>query len=372
VSAPIVIAGGGTAGHVFVASAVAAALRNDGLRADELRFVGSARGLERELLAGAGVELLLLPGRGIRRSFAPRALWANLGALFGIARAAASSVAALRRWRPSAVVSVGGYAAAPVGLAAVLLRRPLILVNIDALPGLTHRLLSRFAAASCVAVEGTPLQRTVVTGTPVREELQGLERGAAARARARTALGCDPGRPFVAVVTGSLGARSVNNAVLGLAASWSDFDGTIYHVTGRRDFEEIERERGRLPAGTLDYRVLAFEERMALVYQAADLAVCRAGALTLGELTVAGVAALLVPLPTAPRDHQTKNARALVERGAALLVPDAELSSERLGELLGELLGDPQRRADIEAAARAMGHPRAADEVAEVVLAHVR
>ena len=243
-------------------------------------------------------------------------------------------------------------------------------MNIAGLPGLTHRLLSRCAAASCVAVDGTPLGRAVVTGTPVRAELRDIARDPEARRRARMALGCDPDRPFVAVVTGSLGARSVNNAVLGLAAARPDIDGTIYHVTGRRDFEEIERERRRLPEGRLDYRVHAFEERMALVYQAADVAICRAGALTLGELAVTGVAALLVPLPTAPRDHQTKNALALVERGAAVLVPDAELSAEGLAESLDGLLGDPARREGMEAAARQLGHPRAADEVAEVVLAY--
>jgi UDP-N-acetylglucosamine--N-acetylmuramyl-(pentapeptide) pyrophosphoryl-undecaprenol N-acetylglucosamine transferase len=370
VSRPIVIAGGGTGGHVFVAGAVAEALERDGLERSELRFVGSTRGQEAELLASSGVELVLLPGRGIRRSMALSAWRANLGALIGIGRAFVQGLGLLGRWRPAAVVSVGGYAAAPVGLAAVLRRCPLILVNTDAVPGLAHRVLSPFAAASCVAVPGVALRHPVVTGIPVRATFADLDRSSAARRAARAALGCDPERPFVAVVTGSLGARSVNRAVLELATRWSGFSGTIYHVTGRRDAAEIEASRPLPVEGGLDYRVVPFEDRMALLYQAADLAITRAGALTVGELAVCGVAGLLVPLPGAPGDHQTKNAQSLVERGAALLVPDAELSAERLEELCSALLGDPARLAEMERSARRLAHPRAADEIAQVVLSH--
>jgi UDP-N-acetylglucosamine--N-acetylmuramyl-(pentapeptide) pyrophosphoryl-undecaprenol N-acetylglucosamine transferase len=254
-------------------------------------------------------------------------------------------------------------------MVAVLLRRPLILVNIDAVPGLTHRVLGRFATASCVAVSGTGLRREVVTGTPVRAEFAELDRSAEARRAARQAFGCDPDLPFVAVVTGSLGARSVNQAVLELATRWTGFSGTIFHVTGRRDAEEIEADRPDPRPGGLVYRTVPFEDRMALLYQAAEVAVTRAGALTVGELGVAGVVGILVPLPGAPGDHQTKNARALVDRGAAVLVPDAELSAERLEAELTALLGDPERRATMEDVARSLGHPAAADEVAGVVLA---
>ena len=371
-SEPIVIAGGGTGGHVFVARAVAEALLATGLEIDELRFVGSERGQERELLADTGVELTTLPGRGIRRSLAPRALLDNLGAILGMARAALRALVLLRRWRPRAVVSVGGYAAAPVGVAALVLRCPLILVNIDVVPGLTHRVLGRFATASCVPVAGTGLRGEVVTGIPVRAVFCGLDRSATARGEARRALGCDPERPFLAVVTGSLGARSVNRVVVGLAARPEAFSGTIFHVTGRRDAAEIEAERPSSRAGGPDYRTVAFEDRMTLLYQAADVAVTRAGALTIGELAAAGVASILVPLPGAPGDHQTKNARALVDQGAAVLVPDAELTIDRLATEVDVLFTAPNARADMEAAARALCHPGAADEVAQVVLSHAR
>jgi UDP-N-acetylglucosamine--N-acetylmuramyl-(pentapeptide) pyrophosphoryl-undecaprenol N-acetylglucosamine transferase len=370
VKRPVVIAGGGTGGHVFVARAISQALERRGVVKGELRFVGSARGQERELLADTGVQLELLAGRGIKRSLAPRALLDNLGALLGIVRAFLRSLSLLKAWRPRAVVSVGGFAAAPVGFAAVLRRCPLILVNIDAIPGLTHRALSRFATASCVAVPGTPLRNPHVTGIPVRQGFTELDRSEEGRRAARRALGCDPDRAFVAVVTGSLGARSVNQAVMALAAAWPEFSGTIYHVTGRRDAAELEGLSVSTTPG-LEHRLVAFEDQMTLLYQASDVAITRAGALTCGELAVAGLPAVLVPLPGAPGDHQTKNARALTERGAGILVPDDQLSAEGLRAVLDPLLGDPARRKAMEDAARALGHPQAADEVAEVVLDHV-
>jgi len=372
VNRPIVIAGGGTGGHVFVAQAIADALGEFGVSPDEMAFVGSSRGQERTLLADSPTPLHLLPGRGIRRSLAPRAVVSNIAALWGILRAAVRAIVLVGRWRPRAVVSVGGYAAAPVGLAAAIWRRPLVLVNIDAVPGLTHRLLSRFATASCVSVEGTSLRNPVVTGTPVRAEFARVDRSDSGRRRARQALGCDPEIPLVAVVTGSLGARSVNRATVGLAQSWGARSATIYHVTGQRDIDEVEANRPRDPPGDLTYRVVPFEPRMDLLYAAADVAITRSGALTVGELAVCGVAGVLVPLPDAPGDHQTKNAQALVTRGAAVLVPDAEVSAERLASEVGAILDDPSSRRSMEDAARRVGHPQASREVAEVVLRHVR
>jgi len=370
VTQPVVIAGGGTGGHVFVARAVAEALERRGLSKDELRFVGSSRGQERELLADTGIQLELLAGRGIKRSVAPRALLDNVGAALGIFRAFLRSLSLLKAWRPRAVVSVGGFAAAPVGFAAALRRCPLILVNIDAVPGLTHRALSRFATASCVAVPGTPLKNPHVTGIPVRQGFTELDRSDEGRKAARRALGCDPDRPFVAVVTGSLGARSVNQAVMALAREWPGFSGTIYHVVGRRDAAELHGLTVPSAPG-LEHRLVAFEDQMTLLYQASDVAITRAGALTVGELAVAGVPAVLVPLPGAPGDHQTKNARALSDRGAGILIPDDQLSAAGLREALEPLLNDAAKRGAMEEAARALGHPQAADEVADVVLDHV-
>lgn len=369
---PFLVAGGGTGGHVFVADAVATALVEAGIERSDLRFVGSKRGQDAELLKDSGIELIALPGRGIKRSMAPRALLDNLGALGEMVSAAFSSLRLVGRLRPRGVVSVGGYAAAPVGLAAVLWRRPLILVNVDAVPGVTHRILGRFASASCVAFDNTPLERAVVTGAPVRPEFATIDRSAAARREAKRALGVDPDRPLVAVLTGSLGARSVNAAVVDLAGRWAEQPVTLYHVTGRRDFSQIEAQRPSPAGGLLDYQIVPFEDRVPLLYQAADVAVTRAGALTVAELSLLGLPALLVPLPGAPGDHQTKNAQALALVGGGEVVVDAEVSAKTLSDRLTPLLEQPDRLATMGERAAQVGHPRAAHAVAEVVIAHGR
>jgi UDP-N-acetylglucosamine:LPS N-acetylglucosamine transferase len=256
----------------------------------------------------------------------------------------------------------------------------MVLVNTDAVPGAVNALLGRFAAANAVAFPGTELPRAVVTGTPVRPELGGLDRSPSGRQEARTLLGLPAQRQTLAAFGGSLGARRINTAVADLAARWSARgDLSLYHVAGRRDYaqfadgatgEGAPREAAGLDE--LDYQVVPFEDRMPDLYRAADLFVCRAGAMTVAELLVCGVPAILVPLPGAPRDHQTRNAEALVEAGAAILVPDAECNAERLETELATLLSDADRLAAMGAAARRLGHPDAAATVAELVDAHAR
>jgi UDP-N-acetylglucosamine:LPS N-acetylglucosamine transferase len=357
---------------VLEALAVARALVALGHAPATIEMVGSRRGQEAELLAGEGFPLTLLPGRGIARRWDPRALAANAGAVAGLAWATVRATTGMARRRPRVVVSVGGYASFPAGAAAVVLRIPLILVNIDAVPGLVHRVLGRFAAASAVAFPGTPLPRAVVTGTPVREEVAAVDRSPAAMARARRDLGLPADRQTVGVFGGSLGARRINEAAAGLAGRWAGrADLSIYHVTGRRDWVDDGGAAVERPDG-LCYRRVPFEARMPALYAAVDIVVCRAGAVTVAELAVAGVPAVLVPLPGAPGDHQTANARSLESAGAGVLVPDAECDDDRLAAAVGGLLGDPGRLAAMGRAAKAAGHPNAAARVAELVDSHAR
>jgi UDP-N-acetylglucosamine--N-acetylmuramyl-(pentapeptide) pyrophosphoryl-undecaprenol N-acetylglucosamine transferase len=383
-----VIAGGGTGGHVVPSLQIARALVGLGHDPGSIEFFGSRRGQEATLWPALEFPFTLLPGRGIRRSVRPEALWVNAGAVLGLLWATVRSIGSFALRRPGVVVVVGGYASFPAGMAAVLTRVPMILVNTDAVPGAVNGLLGRFAAVNAVAFAGTDLPRSHVTGTPVRPELGSLNRSAAGRQEARTMLGLPAGRPTLAAFGGSLGARRINAAVAELAHRWADReDLSLYHVAGRRDYDEFARpdpeaedgEAGR-PDGDpgpearpgLHYQVVAFEERMPEVYRAADLCVCRAGAMTVAELLVAGVPAILIPLPGAPRDHQTKNAEAMVAAGAAIAIPDAECTAERLATELDALLGDPDRLAAMGAAAQELGHPDAAVKVAELVEAHVR
>ena len=373
------VAGGGTAGHLQPALAIAEALVRRGHARGSIEFVGSSRGQDRAALAGRGFPVTLLPGRGIVRSLSPADLVRNLGALAGLGVGCLRALSLVSRARPAVVVSVGGYASLPAALSAVLLRVPLVLVNVDAVPGAANRLLGRFARASAVGWEGTPLPRSVVTGTPVRPEIAAVKRSHEEQRSARTELGLPPGRLTVAAFGGSLGARRINQAVTELAVLWSERDDTsIYHVVGRRDWDEsVENEgvggerSGESPAG-LCYRRVPYEDRMPLVYGAADVVVCRAGAMTVAELAVAGVPAVLVPLPGAPGDHQSANARVLERVGAAVLMPDPTCDGDRLSRVLGELLGDPGRLESMGKAAGNMGRTDAAEAGAAVVEASAK
>lgn len=359
---PVVIAGGGTGGHVYPALAVADALVAAGRPRELVTFVGSKRALEAEVVPAAGYRIALLPGRGIKRRMSVD----NVGAVAGLAAALVRALVGMVRERPAAVLSVGGYASAPAAVAAAVLRVPLVVAESNAVPGAANRLVARAATACAVAWPGTPLPRATVTGNPVRPEIVAVERSADARRRAKAALGLPEDRALVVAFGGSLGARTINGAVADLVRRWrSRADLSVLHVVGRRDWD-VPGLRGEA-GGDLVYEAVAYEDRMALVYEAADLVVCRSGATTSAEVAAAGAPAVLVPLPGAPGDHQTANARALVDAGAAVLVPDRECDGARLVAVVGELLADEARLASMGAAARSVAVPDAAARVAALV-----
>ncbi|HQT99046.1 MAG TPA: glycosyltransferase [Acidimicrobiales bacterium] len=364
-SRTIVITGGGTGGHVFPMQAVGEALMSRGWSASDLRYVGSRRGQDRALLGDGPIALTTLPGRGLRRSWRPRDIALNVVSAALLVGAWGRAIYDLRRWRGAVVVSVGGYAAFAVDAAAVLWRRPLVLVNFDAVPGAVHRLFARFAVARCEAF-GEDGPGVSVTGTPLRAAIEQVVRddGARREARARATPPVEEGRNVVVVMTGSLGAGRVNRAVSALASRWAHRrDVTIFHVSGRRDYDAV---LGGVPVlDGLDYRVLEFGD-MAELWSLADVAICRAGAITVAELAALGVPSVLVPLPGAPDDHQTKNAQRLVAAGGAVLVPDAECTAERLSEVL-EALFDHDVLAAMSEGARSLGREHAADAIARVV-----
>lgn len=360
------LAGGGTAGHVLPGLAVAHALEARGHDPSSIRFVGSERGLERTLVPHAGFDVTLLPGRGIQR----RLTLENVAAVWGLLRAVVKGVGLVRRLRPSVVVVLGGYASVACAIGAVLWRVPIVVLEQNARAGAANRLASRFAEVCAVPFEETDLPRAVVTGNPVRPEVLAVDRHSD-RDRARDDLGIDRRRVLVAVVTGSLGSRRVNEAVLAAVPSWADrSDLAIHHVIGSRDWDDVQR---RLPSTRgLQYRAVRYEDRMATVLAAADLLIGRAGGTTVAELAEVGLAGLLVPLPGSPRDHQTANAAALVRVGGAILVPDAELDGARLVREVTPLLDDPSRLAAMGAEAHSLAHPDAAERVADLVERHAR
>ncbi len=370
-----IVAGGGTAGHVVPGLALGRALVARGHPASTIHYVGSERGLEVDMVPQAGFGLTVLPGRGFSRRISARGMVDNAGAAWGLTRAVARAAVLVRRRRPAVVVAVGGYAGVPCGLAAAAARVPLVVVEQNAVPGAANRLLGRFARASAVSFPGTDLPGAVVTGNPVRPEILAVDRSEPGRAAARAALGLPEGRRVIAVTGGSLGALRINRAVLGAVERWAGrTDLAVRHAVGARDWEMVAAERPSLPSDGdgLVYQPVRYEDRMDMLMAAADILVCRAGGNTVAEVAVVGLPAVLVPLPNAPGDHQTANARALADAGGGILVPDAELDADRLVAEVEGLLADDARLAAMGVAAATVGRRDAADRVALLVEEHAR
>jgi UDP-N-acetylglucosamine:LPS N-acetylglucosamine transferase len=269
------------------------------------------------------------------------------------------------RYRPRVVVGVGGYASLPTVVAARLRRVPVVVHEQNGFPGLANRVAVRLGAAAAVSLPDTPLRGAVLVGNPVRAAVRAA--GGADRAASR--------RPVLAVVGGSLGARTLNDAALGLYDRWrARADVSVRHVTGPRNYNECERAlaAARRAGDVLDYTLVPYEDDMAALYATTSVLVSRAGASATAELAIAGVPAILVPLPGAPGDHQTANARAFAAAGAAVMVPDAELTAERLDREAGALLVDTGRLDGMRRAARGLARPDAADRLAELVDAAAR
>jgi len=349
--------------------AVARALVARGHASSSIHWVGSRRGNEATMVREAGFETTLLPGRGVQRRLTAE----NLAAVWGLTRSQALAVRLLRARRPAVVLAMGGWASATCALAAGALGVPVVVAEQNAVPGAANRLTARFARVSAVPFPRTKLPRAVFTGNPVRAEILGVDRGPAGRASARAVLGLPQHRRVVAIFGGSLGALRLNNAVLGALGRWAERDDlALRHVLGERDWPLVTERAPELPPGGLHYQPVRFDDRRELSLAAADLVVSRAGGNTVAELAAVGVGSVLVPLPGAPGDHQTANARNLAESGAAVLVPDDELTSARLVSEVDGLLGAPSRLASMAAAALSNSRRDAAEAVAELVEIHAR
>lgn len=362
-----IVTGGGTAGHVLPALAIADALVAAGHPRETIHYVGSERGIEARLVPPTGYPMTLLPGRGIQR----RVTFQNVRAMAALLVAGVRALGLVGRLRPSVVVAVGGYASVAVGLAAVLRRVPIVVAEQNQAPGLANRLLARFARASAVSFPDTPLPRAVVTGNPIRAEISALD-PARDKAAAKRAFGVDEHRRLLFVVGGSLGALRINEAVLAALPAWRDrADLSVHHVVGHRDWPVVST-RSIVSGGALQHRMVEYEDDVPAALAAADLVVCRSGSSTCFELAAAGLPAILVPSPSVTADQQTGNARHLVEVGAAVVIRDADLDGKRLVATVDELIGDGARLAAMGAAARRCARPDAAADIAALAEAHAR
>ena len=339
------------------ALAVADALR---ARGADVEFIGGERA-EAELVPAAGYPLHRVRVRGLDRRRPVRAALALLLAAGATVRA----MRLLRRLDADAVLGGGGYVAGPVGLAARLLRLPLVLTEADSHLGVTNRLLAPLAKRVFLAfpIEGRDGRRWQVSGRPLPAGTGRADRGAA-----RARFGIAPDEPCVLVFGGSLGARRLNEAALEAFGAASPC--AVLHASGRRDHDAL-RERLAELGSPPHYHLHPYIEPFADALAAADLVVARAGGSVM-EVAAAGLPSVLVPYPYATADHQTGNARCVEQAGAAVVVPDAELDGPRLAREVGTLLGAPQRLATMAKAARAFARPDAADRIADELLTLAR
>jgi UDP-N-acetylglucosamine--N-acetylmuramyl-(pentapeptide) pyrophosphoryl-undecaprenol N-acetylglucosamine transferase len=358
----VLIAGGGTGGHIYPGIAVAEELRR--LRPEtEFLFVGSERGLEGRVVPEAGFALATLPARGVMRT----RWWRLPAATFWNAVALVRAFLVLRRFRPDVVLGTGGYVALPVGLAARLSGRPLLLQEQNAVPGLANRVLSLFAEEVHVAFSEARRwlwrkDRLRLSGNPVRRIILSGD-----RRTARGRFGLAEGLPTVFVFGGSRGARKLTDAALeAMRHLRGTLDCQYILQTGREDHARAHEAVEKLGVRAT---VLPYVMQIHEAYAAADLVVCRAGAMTLAEIAACGVPAILVPFPYSAYDHQVLNARSLAERGAAVLILDADLTGQRLAQEILRLLRDREALVHLSSNARTFARLDAAERIAQSVVA---
>jgi UDP-N-acetylglucosamine--N-acetylmuramyl-(pentapeptide) pyrophosphoryl-undecaprenol N-acetylglucosamine transferase len=342
---PILIMAGGTGGHVFPALAVAEQLQARGW---PVAWLGTRAGLESRVVPPAGIPMHWVRVSGLRGKGRLR----QLSAPFMLAWALAEAGWIVARLRPAAVLGMGGFTTGPGGAAAWLMRRPLVIHEQNAIAGLTNRLLSRLASLVLEAFPGS-LPGALHTGNPVR-------RGIAEREFREPDVGFR--RPRLLVVGGSLGAAALNAQVPAALSGMEEvLRPEVWHQTGLLHLDEA---RKAYDEARVAVRLEPFIDDMGAAYHWADLVLCRAGALTVAELAAVGVASILVPYPHAVDDHQTANARYLVDAGAAVLLPQSDMTPQRLREHL-DLLRQPERLIAMARCARARAQPDAAARVAD-------
>lgn len=367
----VLIAAGGSGGHVFPGLALARALTEHD-PTTVVRFAGTSRGIETRAVPEAGFPLDLLPILPLFRRPAIETLAAPFAAVGGTLAAKRL----VRRYGFDVVCGMGAYVTLPVAVGAWRAGVPVVLHEQNAVPGIANRLAARVARSVALGVPEAAAairvsrEQTVVVGTPVRPELARLDR-AALRDQGLAAFGLEPERRTLFVFGGSHGARSLNAALVAATPHWPEPRAVqVLHASGR-EFEDDVRATWAAadPGGRgLAVHVVPFVDRMDLAYAAADLVLTRAGASTIAELTATGVPAVVVPLQHATAGHQAANARAAAVSGGAVVVDDGDLSGRGLAATAASILADPERLAAMAGAMRGLGHPAAAEELAGLVV----
>lgn len=361
----IIISGGGTGGHVFPAIAIADALK---ARQPESRilFVGALGRMEMDRVPKAGYEIVGLPIAGLQRRLTTK----NLSFPFKLLASLRKARKIVSEFQPQIAVGVGGYASGPVLRSAASRGVPTLVQEQNSFPGITNRILAKKATAVCVAYPDMnkwfPDHKIILTGNPVRKEVLDF---AGKREEAAKAFGLSPDKTTVLVVGGSLGARTINESVENLLEIFHAGEFQMIWQTGKH---YADRAQNAVRARNLANVVATpFIERMDLAYAMADLVVSRAGAMSVSELTLAGKPSILIPSPNVAEDHQTKNAKALADRDAAVLIPD-DAAKRKLPEVLSKILGDASWRARLSENAKTLALPDAAEKIADEIFKIIR
>lgn len=348
----VLIAGGGTGGHVIPALAIARELKSR-YQADVL-FVGTARGMENRLVPQAGFGLMRIKVGALKNV----GLWTRLRTLFGLPLAILEARKILKAFQPDVIVGVGGYASGPAMAAAILGRIPTLAFEPNLIPGFANRIVGQRVSASAVHFEETKryFRNAQIVGVPVRPEF--FAQSAAGQSQARP--------PTLLVFGGSQGAHAINEAMTGaLPEVLKEIpELRTIHQTGERDYNDVQAAYLRAGASA---EVSAFIDAMPQAFAGADLLVCRSGASTVAEATAAGKPAIFIPLPTAADDHQRRNAEAIVAGGAAVLILQSELSPQKLARTVVDLLSDHDRLQEMAQRARSLAHADAAGRMARMV-----
>jgi UDP-N-acetylglucosamine--N-acetylmuramyl-(pentapeptide) pyrophosphoryl-undecaprenol N-acetylglucosamine transferase len=372
----LVVTGGGTGGHIYPALAVAEAMKAlPGV--ETVTYVGKTGGLESELVPQNGIDFEGISFYGMPRGKSPLLPFKLLAWGLKLREARAHARQILQRLKPDVVFGTGGYVSAPVLMAAHSLKIPYVVHEPDAKPGLVNQLMSKNAAVITTSfAEGAnslkqrPDQQVVVTGNPIRGSIGKLTK---AEALKQLGLPWKEEQKIILVTGGSQGARRINQAVVeALPTLINEYDFAVAHLTGKKLYEEtveaLDRHDPTLKTHP-NYWVQPYSGEMAALLALADLAVCRAGSLSLSEMAVCGVPTLLVPYPFAAADHQRKNAQACVCSGCSLMVEDSDFNGESLLSALKPLVTTPETLARMRQAALALGHPNATSEIVDCLQA---
>ncbi len=345
----VILAGGGTGGHVIPALAIAQQLQKQ--YHAEILFIGTARGIENRLVPAAGFPLRLVQVGALKNV----SLMTRLRTFSDLPRSVWESRRIFHEFRPDIVIGVGGYASGPGMLAAVLMRIPTLVFEPNFVPGFANRMVARFVSAAAVHFEetGRYFRRCEVTGVPVRE--------------AFFQIAGEPAAPTVLVFGGSQGAHAINLIVMESAAELlSRTPGLrIIHQTGERDFADVQAAYAKLGGAVEAHR---FIDDMPGAFARASLLICRSGASTVAEVTAAGKPTIFIPFPRAADDHQKRNAEALERAGAAVMIEESKLSRQTLVETVTFLLSNPSRLEEMGEAARKLSHPNAARDIASMAV----